>query len=365
MKKIVSILLTAVLFCTSLVVFAQANRANDITVITAAITSAVDSYNRRHGGVGELRFDYLVEGGSLVGTISGMVTGATREFYLPIPYPDTQTNIFWNARLSGSTEQALLRSHGRFILSANAEVINQAPNGSAIESHEVVVHGFVSATQAITATNLVTVTGGGIVHGNITAAREVAISGSGTAAQGNIITTRLNVHAGAGLHAPSVQAASVEVLGTSNVLIDNTSGLQNAIITLANTAQTNIIATANNYILRRGNLWEVMGQVTFDGQLEIGAGETFWIGENDSLTVEALQMLGGFLVIDGTLNLPADFDFSDWQGQVSGANAGELAGNWPRPVEGACCENAWYNAVPNWVHWMLRWIFFGWLWMCC
>jgi len=364
MKKIASILLSAVLLCTSLVVFAQANRANDITVITAAISSAVESYNRRHGGVGELRFDYLIEGDNLVGTISGMVTGATREFYLPIPYPDTQTNIFWNARLNGSTEQALLRSHGRFILSANAEVINHAPNSSAIETHEVVVHGFVRATQAITA-QLVTVTGGGIVQGNITAAREVMISGSGTAAQGNIITTRLNVHDGAGLHAPVVQASSVEVLGTSNVLIDNTSGLQNAIVTLANTAQTNIVRDASNFMLRRGNLWEVMGQVTLDGQLEIGPGQTLWIGEEDSLTVEALQMLGGFLVVDGTLNLPADFDFSNWQGNVSGENAGELAGNWPHPVEGACCEHAWYNAVPIWLHWMLRWLGFGWLWMCC
>jgi|GEM_PF-3476956 len=366
MKKILSILLSAALLCMGLVVFAQADRANDIAIITAAIRSAVESYNRRHGGVGELRFDYVVEADALVGTISGVVTGATREFYLPIPYPDTQTSIFWHARLQGSTEpgQALLRSHGRFAVSATGEVINDAANGVAIAGHEVIVHGFVRAAQAITA-QLVTVTDGGIVQGSVTAAREVTLGGSGTAVQGNIVTTRLNVRDGASLHAPFVQATSVEILGTSNVLIDNTSGLQNTIVTLANTAQTNIVRDARNFMLRRGNLWEVMGRVTLDTQLEIGAGHTLWIGQEDSLTVEGLNLLGGFLVIDGTLNLPADFDFSGWQGDVSGANAGGLAGNWPRPAEAPCCENAWYNRVPRWLHWMLRWIGFGWLWMCC
>jgi len=323
----------------------------------------VESYNRRHGGVGELRFDYLIEGDRLTGTISGMVTDAMREFYLPIPYPDTQTTIIWNARLNGSTQpgQALLRSHGQFVVSQSGEVINHAPNGSAIESHEVIVHGFVRAAQAITA-QLVTVTGGGMVQGNITAANEVTLFGSGTATQGNIITTRLNVRDGASLHAPLVQAAWVEVLGTSNVLVDNASGLQHAIVTLANTAQTNIIATANNYILRRGNLWEVMGEVVFNGQLEIDAGHTLWIGPDDSLTVDGLELLGGILVIDGELNLPSTFNFERWQGYVTGTNAGDLAGHWPRV---SCCEDSWYNQVPNWLHWILRWIAFGWLWMCC
>ncbi|MCL2194335.1 MAG: hypothetical protein FWB76_00070 [Oscillospiraceae bacterium] len=33
---------------------------------------------------------------------------------------------------------------------------------------------------------------------------------------------------------------------------------------------------------------------------------------------------------------------------------------------GLCpCVMRWYNRVPNWLHWILRWIAFGWIWMCC
>jgi len=45
-----------------------------------------------------------------------------------------------------------------------------------------------------------------------------------------------------------------------------------------------------------------------------------------------------------------------------------LEGNWyvvdwglPSPP----IEHCWYTRLPNWLHWVFRWVFFGWAWMCC
>jgi len=29
------------------------------------------------------------------------------------------------------------------------------------------------------------------------------------------------------------------------------------------------------------------------------------------------------------------------------------------------CAKRWYNRMPGWLHWIFRWVFFGWIWMCC
>jgi len=75
------------------------------------------------------------------------------------------------------------------------------------------------------------------------------------------------------------------------------------------------------------------------------------------------------LVVEFTFRLPdglsrgimysLDYQREGWE---------QLAENWqifewqmPGPPIVVC----WYENLPGWLHWIFRWVFFGWVWMCC
>jgi len=84
--------------------------------------------------------------------------------------------------------------------------------------------------------------------------------------------------------------------------------------------------------------------------IHLRTGDTLTIEEGASLDIGwgSIYLLGGTLVIDGELlgNVHA------YRGTISGTNAGELAGT----------HGPWYDRLPSWLDFILRYMLFGFFW---
>lgn len=365
MKKLLSILLATSLIA---IVFAGALsvQAHSIEDEIAAIFAVVEAYDDVfHGGIGQLHAEIDMWGEGVI--ITGEIFGVTRG----IVFENSQMDIIWNARISGNTgDEPLISSTGAIVTFSDAEIIS---NGTALQGNSVHIQGgLVSAPQAITVTNFLMISSG-VVQGDVHMTEGFDFRVIGGAVIGSLLANNPLVEMvilDGMVSAPSVFAQGrINLRGTTQFVVDNFSGAEHAIISVASTVTTNLLNQHNNFIFHRNGVYTVVGDVTLNnGEFMLTLDEVLNIPTNASLTINnTLHLAGGTMVIDGILTLPSDYVFTDWGGTITGANAGNLAGSWDRGFNTAWMvdDDCWYNQVPNWLHWMLRWIGFGWLWMCC
>ena len=293
--------------------------------VYTATLAVIEAYNETHGGIGELA---AAESGNEI-IVTGEVMGATKGIVLP-------HRVIWKAKLSGDIAgEALIKGSVKVIY--GAEVFT---DGRAIEGQEILVDGgVVFGAEAIYAPGGIVRITGGIVEGNIYASQL------------------------------SIENARVD--------IDDGAGLENSIVYVAPTATANLEDKLTNYIEDNGQgLLTVVGNVTLTSAIDF---EILYIPEDAELTVTNAAFAlaeDALLIVDGKLELPADHDYSGWEGTVTGQNADNLKGYWSKdklPGEEYWSGNddlsedepslKWWQKAPSWAQWVLRYVCFGWSWM--
>jgi len=341
----------------------------------ATVIAAVEEFNRTHGGTGALivTFGYDDNGFEAM-VITGEVTGATRGLALPF-------NVVWQAKLSGDPVGGEALINGSLVIMPGAEITT---SGRAIETYGVrMAGGTITAAEAIYALDdgFGVAIQDGVVNGDINFVHTI----SGGTINGSFAAHRI---AGGTINAPALSAFNhLTIEGDARVSAECVVGLENTVTSIAPTAAVDFEDRLNNFIRNDNPDLTIVGNVTLSRELFVCScivipGQSFWsnrityIPVGSTLTVTnpvAFQLKGNntTLIIDGTLNLPANFDFSNWNGVVMGDNAGNLAGTWVNgernPQNGSSSQpcTRWYTRVPRFLHWILRWVLFGWAWMCC
>ena len=293
-----------------------------------ATLAVIEAYNQTHGGIGELAAE---ESGSEI-IITGEVIGATKGISLP-------HMVVWKAKLSGDTAgEALIK--GSVNVMYGAEIFT---DGRAIEGQEILVDGgVVFGAEAIYSPGGTVRITGGIVEGNI--------------------------------------YASQLFIENARVDIDDGAGLENSIVYVAPTATANLEDKLTNYIEDNGQgLLTVVGDVTLNSAIDF---EILYVPEDAELTVTNAAFAlaeDAMLIVDGKLDLPADHDYSGWEGTVTGQNADDLKGYSSKdelpeeelPDDGSSEDELpgwdqslkWWQKAPSWAQWILRYVCFGWSWM--
>jgi len=198
--------------------------------------------------------------------------------------------VAWRAKLSGNAVgEALIQYESRILVESGAEI---RTDGLALEGNDFfITGGTITAANAIRMNGDFLTVSGGDITGDIyvTEAESVGIRGGTINGSVSIYACR-SVFSGGIVNAPLIAVRGDEVIIEKGAKV-----------------------TADDFKLPKGTK----------------------------------------LVIDGKLVLPKDFDYSNWEGTVTGKNAGKLAGMYPR----------WWMHLPNWMQWALRYLCFGWIWM--
>jgi len=384
MKKLVSVLL-AVCMAIALLVPAIAAGENDCccTIYALPITlAAIEEFNETHGGTGKLLAEVTVnEWGRTIVVITGAVTGATRGLEM-----HHWTDVIWRAKLHGNpADGGALINAGSIIVEDGADIIS---GGTAIRGrgHWVGVNGgVITAVRAICASGFGLEINGGIITGDIYRSgcedcpliseagakiqplhmRDVFYINGGEI-NGSIIGWIDGIFGGI-INAPSIHVAALVIAGDAQVNIECVAGLEHAIVSVAPTATENFTDRLTNWIRNDSTGAIVFGHVTrhrlgepVENWWYGGLSRRLYIPKNTSLILESLWLDGGTIVIDGKLNLPANQSFDNWNGTVTGANAGNLAGTWENGVRTPPFR--WYHDLPPFLHFILRYFLFGWLW---
>jgi len=348
MKKMYSVLLALVVLVgfAGFVPAGAAFSADDLAYL-ATITAMLNTYNITHGGAGALSAELgCDEFDNVVVIVTGNVTGATKGLSLQGAYVD----LIWRAKLTGNTtgEALIYNACGRF--ETGTEILT---NGRAIEGAHISVYGG-TITGAIHVTEGWLFIGGGVIASDlIYASNEDVLFIEGNAkVEGSIVSSRpISINGDAVVNSSSISAPSVSIENSAKVNADDISGIMNGWITIAPTATTNFADKLTNCVYNS----TVLGTVTISLGREVW--ETLYIPAGAKLTigdgVAFVLKNGAKLVIDGELVLPKNFDFSEWDGRVTGKNAGDLKGKY----------TTWWRRAPNWAQWFLRYICFGWIWM--
>lgn len=353
MKKLLSILLAALMLGA---IFATTTLAFNFCYEDAFATlkEVVAEFNQSHGGTGELIATAEGSGEYLRLRITGEIVGVTRG----ITFPSAGVPIVWQARLSGDTQNGeALVTAPQLIVETGGEII---ASDRAIEGTIVQVNGgLIVGQQAIYSDGHITISSG-MVSGDLTQ-RGMQLNIESGVVEGSISLNPdvpLNIFGGM-VSAPFIDAGwRVCIENDAQVKIEDITGLENSWVSIASTASTNFEDRLNNVVLQIDDVAIVLGSATLDyGFFEIESQQTLYIPRDASLTIKSMLHLNeGTVVIDGTLILPEYFNPRDWNGYITGDNSGDLAGSWPRPL-------SWWQRLPNWIQWVLRWVFFGWIWM--
>ena len=317
-KKLLALLLACLLLLGAAPLGILAGAAAPPAEALAATLAAIEAYNSTHGGIGALAAD--ASGDEIV--VTGEAKDVTKGLVLP-------HKANWKAKLNGDTEgEALIR--GTVTVLLGAEIFT---DGRAVEGLEIHVQGGVIAgAEAIYSPGGIVQITGGIVVGNIYASEL------------------------------SIENARVD--------IDDGAGLENSVVYIAPTATTNLEDKLTNYIEDNGQgLLTVIGDVTLNSPLEF---EVLYIPDDAKLTINANDFAlpeDTLLIVDGKLVLPEGYDFSEWKGTVTGQNVDDfgedLPGDGDDDDDGNSTEPTlkWWQRLPDWAQWSLRYICFGWIWM--
>ena len=366
MKKVLAVFLVVLMLTSVAVVSASA--AETMEDVIAETLATIEEFNEIHGGQGALIAEVVVcdMSGRQSVVVTGEVTGATSGLTL-----HDWTEVTWRATLHGNAldGEPLIRA-GSIMVEDGAEIVT---DGVAIESggHFVAIGGgVITAATAICAWAILSIFGG-VINGDVRwrQAHEVDPAHvwfhiTGGEINGSIFGAPDAIYGGV-INASAIHASALVIRDYAQVFVDCVAGLEHAMVSVEMTATENFTDRLMNWIQLDADA-VVHGHVV---RRDLSESVTNWGGwsmqliipQDTSLTLGQLRLNGGTIVIDGELILPEDHYFGNWMGFVTGINAGELAGLWPRVEPGP--EPPWYSRLPDWAQLVLRVVLFGWIWM--
>ena len=276
-----------------------------------SVLRVVAAYNENHGGTGEL---IATVTGPREVTITGEVTGVTET--LEFGHNTAGISIILDATIEAcpvnppwALVNAFRRSGTVEVAGGVLRVPSEAPTEVAITSHNP-YHTLIIS--------------GGAVYGNVIASTLIVTGGM-------FDDDRL------------ISASVVHISPEVDVVL-----LEPAI--RANAALTE---------------FTVSDEIELPRHFRIGPGQTLTILENAALKIwwRDLILDGGTLVIDGELTIRPEWDgeLRIISGTITGANAGDLAGEY-EAGEPPSFIPAWIARLPRWLDFILRYYMFGWLW---
>jgi len=333
----------------------------------AEIVTIINNYNQAHSGTLTARLE-PTEWGTTIIVVTGEVSNATTGLTLPWQ----ETSLMWQANISGNPSggESLLRFLGwSGISNAVIETNGRAIEGNLFEITDATITGIIYiGADPIQITN-------SVITSNITLENDASLALVDSVFHGSLIfngesQSLFIANSEANITYIAGNGIDLTIYENAHVYVDCVDNLTNIFFQKHSSAVVDFEDRLNNFIRSDEGGLTVVGNVTLNSlSLTEWAGRLLYIPVGASLSLNQLQLGGGvILIIDGTLNLPANFDFSAWNGVVMGDNAGNLLGTWENgvrtPPSGAPCSR-WYNRMPVWLHWVFRNIFFGWAWMCC
>jgi len=298
----------------------------------AAVIAAVHAFNQTHGGQGELQAEIQGFPDFAWVAITGDVTSATRGIQLP------HARIRWQARLHGNSAagEALITAYNLEI-AQGADILT---NGIAVRMLENETYGRLTMWDGKIVGDIYSdrwiLAQGGNIAGSLFGGRSVTITGDAVVNAYQVVLFR----------------GSFEVEDNATVYIENVDALRNRQVLIKPTATTNFEDRLTDYIRAEilGNAgwiqWvtkTIVGNVIIEGNQRVGP-TTLVIPADSSLVITGnLYLYGdGTLVLDGTLHV---------QGRVVWRGLANVSGS-----------RLW-QLQPAWIQFILRWIFFGWIWM--
>jgi len=336
MKKII-FLLMAVCMAAGLACAGAFNvHAADADIAIAAIEAFNASY-QSHGGIGSLVA--TVTGTNEV-TVTGSVTCENYEDDLWIETGETAPylTVRWNA-VMGPRSVLYVNGYGTF------EVIG-GKIGGRLESRcwdaKVIVSGGEVNCFIITDIKIQ----GGLVQGH------------------NIVGERLAILKGA-----TVKLAD-SVLGVSG---EETCCIQSLIVYIDPEADVELDVPLTKYIKANQDFSALtaVGNVAANWNITIKNGQILTVPSDATLALHnPFTLDGGTLVLDGPMEIMKEYngELVVLSGTITGKSAGSLAGTYK---DGKKVTNIiivdpplnWWQRLPHFLQWIMRWLCFGWLWM--
>jgi len=268
------------MLCAAFALFAGAY--NEISVEHIAVIAAIEDYN--HGGLGRLYATFDED--TMTVRVTGEVVSATRGLVIP----NDEITVLWQARLKGSTEngEALVYSMGGFEMN-DGEIIT---NDLAVQSDSVWMNGgFISATQAIYARELLSIFDG-VISGDVTLTNGSELQIAGGNLQGVITLNNPQAYlviTGGVIDAPAIHAHRHVEISNAQVALACTLGLENTIVALSQSAEVNFEEYLNNNILWIDDVLMVLGDVMLTHDvLSVELGQLLYI----SADVEFVGLAG-------------------------------------------------------------------------
>lgn len=313
---------------------------DDDVLAANGIFAAVERYNRSHGGTGQL--SATITGPQEV-TITGDVTGVTQ----PLSLYNGCVYIKLNANIEADAQNppySLIRDSRSY---GTLEVVGGVLRGSSFETD-------INRTIVLSGENInhTFVVSGGALYGGIFASTLILKGGVIDITSSWISTTVLLILKDATVH--RAPGDFYHTLSSMFAYVDPgvDFGFNHAADYISFLADADFMEfTALNYAHTYREIILSKGQT-----LTIPEGATVDITYGD------LILDGGSLVIDGTLMNSLGYnELIINHGTVTGANAGELAGVYDEQ-EQPPVGPPWYEGLPPWLDFILRYYTFGWLW---